>query len=145
MGAYLTRDIETDDGGELQFENGDLKVASVKRSALQVLNWVIASNRGDTIHGDAVGDLGAWFGRLNIPRNHRAMEEQIRRALLVQGYFSPGDVRVGVVPVGLNEAAVTARLFGNFLEPSADLEEEGYAVLGYVFPFGTAQLRRVES
>lgn len=144
MGVYITRDIQTDDGGELQFENGDLKVASVKRSALQALNWVIASNRGDTLHGDAVGDLGSWFGRLNIPRNHRAMEDQVRRALLVQGLFTPGDVRVVIVPVDINDAAVTARLFGTFVEPSADLEEDGYAVLGYVFPFGTAQLRRVE-
>ena len=29
---YAERDIEVDDGGEIQFENGDLKVASVKRS-----------------------------------------------------------------------------------------------------------------
>lgn len=143
MGVYVRRDIETDDGGELQFENGDLKVASVKRSHLQALNWLIASNRGDTIHGDAVGDLGAWFGRLNIPRNHRSMEEQIRRALLVQGLFSPGDVRLAVIPVSENDAAVTARLFGTFVEPSTDLVDEGYAVLGYVFPFGTAQLVRV--
>jgi len=144
MAVYIARDVETDDGGEIQFQNGDLKIASVKRSHLQVLHWLIASNRGDTIHGDAVGDIGAWFGRLNIARNHRAIEEQIRRALLVQGAFSPGDVRVLVVPVSENDAAVTARLFGTFVEAEAGLEDEGYAVLGYVFPFGTAQLRRVE-
>lgn len=143
MALYLFRDIEVDDGGELQFENGDLKVASVKRSHLQLLHWVIASNRGDAIVSDAVADLGAWFGRLNIPRNHRAMEEQVRRALFVQGYFVPGDVRVSVVPISETDAAVTAHLFGSFQEPSTDLEDEGYASLGYVFPFGTAQLEKV--
>ena len=145
MGAYIARDIETDDGGELQFQNGDLKVASVKRSALQALNWLVASNRGDTLQGDAVADLGSWFGRLNIPRNHRAMEDQMRRAALVQGIFSPGDVQFAVVPVDLNDAAVTARLFGTFVEPDPSLQDDGYAVLGYVFPFGTAQLRRIGS
>lgn len=143
MGIYFAQDVQVDDGGELQFENGDLKLASVKRSHLQALHWLIASNRNDCIYGDATANLGAWFGRLNINTNHRAMEEQITRAIIAQRIFTPGDVRVAVIPVAENDVAITAHLFGSFQELDPRLEDDGYATLAYLFPFGTAVLEKV--
>ena len=138
---YTQQDIEVDDGGEIQFELGDLKVASVKRSHVQALHWLMACNRGDVLNGDTVGDIGAWFGRLNHERNHRLMEDGIRRAVVQQKLFGPGDVQVAVVPVGATQAACTARLFGTFIEPRRDLEDDALpSFLGYVFTFGTGQL-----
>lgn len=140
---YVQRDIEVDDGGEIQFENGDLKVASVKRSHIQALHWLVASNRGDVFDGDTVADIGAWFGRLNIERNHRAMEEGCRRAVFEQKLFGPGDVLFAVVPVGPTAAAVTARMFGTFIEPTGLEDDALPTFLGYVFTFGTGQLQPV--
>jgi hypothetical protein len=141
---YSQRDIEVDDGGEIQFDGaGDLKVASAKRSHLQALHWLLASNRGDVLLGDTVADLGAWFGRLNVERNHRAMERNISRAIFEQRIFGPGDVQVRVVPVGPNEAAVTARLYGSYIEPVELADDAWDTFLGYVFTFGTGQLQPV--
>ena len=140
---YMTRDLETDDGGEIVLENGDLKVASVKRSHIQALNWLLASNRGDVLDGDTVADLGSWFGRLNIDRNHRSMESECRRAISEQKLFGPGDVRLSVVPIGPNVAAVTARMFGTYIEPIGLEDDALPTFLGYVFSFGVGQLQRV--
>lgn len=143
MGMYFQQDIEVDDGGELQFDNGDLKIASVKRTHLQALHWAIACNRDDSLVPDATANLGIWFGSLNIARNHRAMEDQIKRAIAIQEVFFVSDVAIRVVPVSETEAAVTAHLLGIFDEPSAELEDVGYANLGYVFPFSTGVLKKV--
>ena len=145
MAIYLTNDIECHDGGELMFENGDLKIATAKRSFMQSLNWLVASNRGDTFDGDSVADLGSFFGNLNIPRTHRNMEANIRRALHFQKAFAPGDVKVKVLPVDLNEVVVTARIFGQFIEETADETNANYdLILAYVFPFGTGKLVKVD-
>jgi len=143
MGIYVDRDAEGDDGGELQFDRGDIKRATVKRSTHQTLHWLIASNRGDVIDGDSVSDMGSYLGGLNIPRTHRAMETSIRRALHFQGFFPPGDVQVAVVPVGPNEADVTARIYGVFNEETVEDDEVGFDALGYLMPFGTGQLTKV--
>jgi len=144
MGLYTQSDLETYDGGEIMFEDGDVKLASVKRSHVQALNWLIASNRGDTINGDSLADLGAFFGDLNIPRTHRNMEANIRRALFFQRMFIGGDVTTKIIPIDENEVVVTVRLRGEFAERSADDLEIGYdTVLAYRFPFGTAKLEKI--
>lgn len=145
MAIYILQDIETYDGGELLFENGDLKVAETKRSHVQALNWLVASNRGDTIAGDTVADLGSFFGNLNINRTHRNMEANVRRAIFFQQLFAPGDVKVKVIPIDLNEVAVTVRLFGEYVEDTAAETNANYeSILAYSFPFGTGKLVKVD-
>jgi len=120
-------------------------VATTKRSHVQALNWLLASNRGDAPNGDTVGDLGAYFGSLNIERTHRNMEAQLRRALFFQRLFAPGDVKVKVIPIDLNEVLVTARLFGEYVEDTVEEQKANYdQILCYIFPFGTAKLQKVD-
>jgi len=137
MGYYSVRDIETDDAGEIQVENGDLKLASVKRSHVQALHWLILTNRGEYLWGDSVANLGAYIGSLNVPRTHRAMEMSVIDALTNQGAFFRGDVRIRVVPIDYYEVLVTARMFGDYeLQPGEEEEDEDQ-ILGYRYPFGT--------
>ena len=143
MGIYLSKDVETDDGARIQIENGDLKLGSARRSHLQVLHWLIATERGGDLNGDAVADLGAWVGAQNVTRVHRSMETQVRRALQIQGVFAPGDIYVHVVPVDLNSVAVTARAFGSYLEEDIEDFDEGYDTLAYHYVIGTGQLVKI--
>jgi hypothetical protein len=146
MGIYALQDIETDDGGELQFENGDLKRASVKRSYLQALNWIIMTNRIEAPVPDAVANIGAYQGSLNIPRTHRSIEASIRRAVSFQNLFAVDDLDVRMTPISLEDAALTVRMKGLYVE-----EQQQYIndpmdtvqVLGYLHPFENAILRRV--
>ncbi len=137
MALYLDRDIETDDAGEIQIEHGDLKLGSVKRSFTQAFNWSLLTNRGEGLWGDAMANLGVFFGSLNIPRTHRAMEASIKRALEKQRAFFPGDVDVSVVPVDDNEAVVMAKLRGTYLLQDGEDATAEDQHLAYRYPFGT--------
>lgn len=137
MGTYLARDIECDDAGEIQVQDGDLKLASTKRSHIQALHWLILTNRGEGFWGEAVADLGTFNGRLNIPRTHRAMEANILRAMENQRAFHRGDVRIRVVPIDFNEVLVTARMHGTYILQDNEGPEDEDETLGYRYPFDT--------
>lgn len=147
MALYLGHDIETDDGGDVLFENGDLKLASVKRSHLQALNFVVLSNRTDLLEADAAANLSVFNGSQNLPRTHRLIEEYVRRAVDNQRLFQVGDLRVRVVPVEPDAVALTVRMSGTYIE-DRDVDREdpalGYEVLAYLYPFGTGLPERIE-
>jgi hypothetical protein len=146
MGSYLGHDIETDDAGEIQLENGDLKLASSKRSFLQCLNWIVMTNRSESYTPDAMANLGSYLGSLNIPTTHRGIEAHVRQAVTFQGLFDPNDLFVKVIPVTIDSVSLTVRMAGEYTE---DREEDtgdptvGYQTLGYVFPFDNATPVRV--
>lgn len=145
MGYYTLRDVEVDDGGELQVENGDLKLASTKRSHAQAIHWVILTNRGEYMWGDSVANLGAFIGNLNLPRTHRAMEGSTLRALANQSLFFKGDVRIKVVPIDFNEVLITARMFGDYELEDGEGSEDEDQLLGYRYPFGTGLPVKVDA
>lgn len=146
MGTYLGHDIETDDGGEIQLENGDLKIASTKRSFLQSLNWIVMTNRSESYSQDAVANLGSYLGALNIPSTHRGIEAHVRQAVIFQGLFDPNDLFVKVIPVTIDSVSMTIRMAGEYIEDRDGDDEDptvGYQTLGYVFPFDNATPSRV--
>lgn len=146
MATYFSHDIETDDAGELQFENGDFKIASTKRTFLQALHWMILSSRPDCVEPDAMANLTVYKGRLNTPSTHRAMEAQIRQAAFFQQVADLGDLDVKVTPVSEEAVALTVRMRGQFIEDRPeDLEDStsGFQVLGYLFPFESGVPQRV--
>ncbi len=139
MALYIFTDIETDDAGEIQTENGDLKIASTRRSHLQALNWLVLTNKGDVVDGDPVADLGVLQGRLNIAPTHRLGEHQIRRAVIYQELFDPGDLEVKMVPVDSDAAAITIRVNGFYSEKDPDdAEATTHQILAFYFPFDNA-------
>lgn len=146
MALYLAHDVETDDGGDIVLENGDLKLASVKRSHLQALNYIILCNRTDLLEPDAAANLAVFCGAMNLPRTHRLIEEYVRRAVDSQGLFSLGDLRVKVVPIERDAVALTVRMSGTYLEDQDEDREDavsGWEVLGYMYPFGTGLPERI--
>lgn len=143
MAIYIRRDLEVDDGGELQFERGDIKLATTKRSIVQALTYLILTDRGDAMVPEAAGDLGSFFGALNLPRTHRSMEHSVSRAIAEQGLMAPGDVAIRVVPVDIEVAAITARISGTFVEEDDTVDFED-VLLGYIYPFGVGQPSQVE-
>lgn len=146
MAFYLAHDIETDDGGDIVLENGDLKIASVKRSHLQALNFIILSNRTDMLDADAAANLAVFCGAMNLPRTHRMIEEYVRRAVDNQRLFSGGDLQVRVVPIERDAVALTVRMIGTYLEDQEDDRADaasGWETLGYMYPFGTGLPERI--
>ncbi|TXH13798.1 MAG: hypothetical protein E6R03_10675 [Hyphomicrobiaceae bacterium] len=146
MAYYVGHDIETDDAGEVQFENGDIKLASTKRTFLQGLNWMIMSSRTESSVPDAMAHLVVYKGRLNIANVHRSIETSIRQAALYQNLFDPNDLDVRVVPIATDAASLTVKLKGVFLEDRLEDQDDpivSYQTLGYVFPFESATPERV--
>jgi hypothetical protein len=138
MALYALQDILTDDAGELQFDNGDLLIASVKRSHLQALNWLVMSNRPESTVPDAMANILAYQGSLNIPRTHRAIEASIRRAVIFQGLFDSGDLDVRMTPVSLEDAALTVRMRGQYVEEQEEFRQDQtstFQTLAYLYPF----------
>lgn len=147
MTFYNAHDIETDDAGEIQLENGDLKLASTRRSFLQALNYVIMCRHGEVwTNAEAAGNLEAFIGKMNNARTHRLMEDAVKRAGFFQKLIQPADIFVSVIPVDVNDVALTVRAVGEFYEDfvrDQDLPNAGWQVLGYIYPLGTGQPKRV--
>jgi hypothetical protein len=146
MSVYALTDIETDDGGEISFSNGDLKMATVSRSHTQALNWLIMTNRSEVLWPDSVANIGSFQGSLNIPRTHRAVEAAVRRAVMFQNLFSPDDLDVRMTAVSIEDAALTVRITGIFVETDSDVVQDptqATHVLAYLYPFNNEVPRRV--
>jgi hypothetical protein len=139
MALYALVDLLTDDAGEIQFEYGDLKVASVKRSHLQALNWLVMTNRSEMVtEPDAAANVGSFQGFLNNGRTHRSVESSIRRAIIFQGLFDPGDLDVRMTPVSLEDAALTVRMRGQYVESDPEERDDPvntYQTLAYLWPY----------
>jgi hypothetical protein len=147
MALYPLVDLLTDDAGEIQFENGDLTLASVKRSYLQALNWLIMTNRRETITDpDAVANIGSFQGFLNNTRTHRNIEASIRRAVIFQGLFDPSDLDVRMTPVSLEDAALTVRMRGQYIENEESERDDPvntYQTLAYLWEYNNTYPTRL--
>lgn len=140
MAFYFAIDIETDDGGEIVLENGDLKLATARRSHLQAVNWSVLTNRPETIHQDAVADLNGYHGRKNVQINRAAMETAIRQALRAQGVVAPSDVFVRVVSVDISKVFIRVEVTGSYVgDDDTDFVEE-HQILSYIYQTDTGVL-----
>lgn len=144
MGLYHGRDIETDDAGEIQIENGDLKLGRTRRSYLQALHWLVLSNTGDVNSPETVANLGQYIGSINNALTHRSMEQSVRFAVINQQTFARDDLSIKVVPVDYNTAALTVRMGGHYLLDEDEGVDEGLQTLAYTIPFSTALPVKVE-
>lgn len=140
MSYYSDVDIETDDGGEIILENGDLKLATARRSHIQAVNWSVLTNREETIHVDAVASLLQYHGAHNNARNRGAMELAIRQALMAQRVVAGSDVKARVVSIDINKVFVRVEVFGTFLgDEDLDMPTE-YQILSYIYQTDTGVL-----
>lgn len=147
MALYLETDVETDDGGEIQLENGDLKVATATRSHLQALNWLVMTDAGEGPGDGPAGNLGSFFGSMNVPRTHRAMEASLRQAVIDQRLFLPNDVSFRLTKVEPSVAFLRVTFLGEFFinEDEGETWDGNYQVLSYTFPFMTAEIVKIET
>jgi hypothetical protein len=142
MATYFFRDVETDDEGEIQIQNGDFEIATTERTAIQLANWVMLTEFADYLPLPTFGaNLGEYLGYPNVARTRLLMRQSARNAFIEQQYFDPTDIRLVVEPIDVNEAGVLLQLLGEFeLEP--DEETLGQIILAFRYPFPEGALTK---
>lgn len=139
MALFTLVDIETDDAGEIQVENGDLKLASPRRVAIQMLDFLLKSNFGEyTPEPIVCANFAEFMGDPNLPRTHNLMRQNAFEALRQQKVFQPGDVDLRIEAIDTDKAAVFARMLLQFSEEGDSI------VLAYKFPFPDAAIEAVD-
>jgi len=139
MGFFLIQDIETDDAGELQVSNGDLKLATRRRTAIQLFNWVMLTNHAEYAPDPLVcANLAEFIGAPNIRRTHQLMRQNAMEGLRLQRIFFPTDVQIEIEPIDSNAAGVVAKLHLEFDEVGDSI------VLAYNYPYPDGEITVLE-
>jgi hypothetical protein len=139
MGFFLIQDIETDDAGEIQVANGDLKLASRRRTAIQMFNWLMLTNHAEYAPDPLVcANLGEFIGAPNIRRTHNLMRQNAMEGIRLQQVFFPHDIQLEIEPIDSDAAGVVAKLNLSFDEASDPI------VLAYQFPYPDGEITALE-
>jgi hypothetical protein len=139
MGFFALRDIETDDIGELILENGDLKLASNRRTAIQLFDFIVKTNHGEYTPAPLVcGNLAEFIGSPNIRRTHNLMRLNAFEGLRLQGVFTTSDVQLEIEPIDASIAGMVARLRLQFDTDGATI------VLAYQYPYPDGAITALE-
>lgn len=142
---FVSRDIETDDEGEILVSGGDLKLAGTERTAIQLVNFVVLTDWGDYTPVPRAGaDLGSFIGQNNIRRTHLLMRQGLRQAFQRQKAFELPALNIEVHEIGDDTAGVLVQIRAAFDGVPVDERAYGSPVLGYKFPFPTAQIERID-
>ena len=130
MAFFLIQDIETDDAGEIQVQGGDLKLATPRRTAIQMFNWLMLTNHAEYAPDPLVcANLGEFIGSPNIRRTHNLMRQNAFEGIRLQGVFFPSDIQLEIEPIAADAAGVVAKL-------SLEFDTEGDPiVLAYNYPY----------
>jgi hypothetical protein len=145
MAIFAAVDIETDDAGEIQVENGSIAVASTKRSHIQLLDFTLKTNYSEYTPAPLVAaNFEEFIGDPNVSRTHNLMLQNFYEALRLQGIFTPADVAIRIVPIDLSEVAVLVRLSGEFSEANQDDVTSGWQTLAYRYPFPDGTLEQID-
>lgn len=139
MAFFLIQDIETDDAGEIQVQNGDLKLATPRRTAIQMFNWLLLTNHAEYAPSPLIcANLGEFIGAPNIRRTHNLMRQNAFEGIRLQGVFAPSDIQLMIEPIADDTAGVIAKL---------SMEFEGVGdpiVLAYQYPYPDGTITALE-
>jgi hypothetical protein len=142
---FTNRDVETDDEGEILVENGDFKLANTERTAIQLVNFVVLTDWGDYTPSPRTGaNLAEYIGQHNINRTHLLMMENLRHAFNRQRALETYALEVQVHEIGDDEAGVMIQIKAVFDDLDEDERSYGSPILGYKFPFYSAQIERID-
>ncbi len=137
-------DIETDDAGEVQPENGDFKMASSRRTAVQLLDFLLKTDLGGYAPQPMAGaNFGEFIGAHNIARTHNLMTQNAYEAMRFQGVFTQADVFLRIEPIGIYEAAVLAQMSLGFVLSEDEDDNEGI-LLAYRFQYPDGAIELVD-
>lgn len=139
MAFFLLNDLETDDAGELQIQNGDLKLASTRRTAIQMFNFLVLTNHAEYAPDPLVaGNLAEFLGAPNIRRTHNLMRQNLMEAVRRQEVFSAQDVQIEIEPIEVDAAGLVAKLTLDFETPGDPI------VLAYSYPYPDGAITALE-
>jgi len=139
MSVFLLQDIETDDAGDVQVQNGDLKLATPRRTAIQMLDWLLKTDLAGYDGAPLVAaNFGEFLGAPNISRTHNLMKKNAYEGLKQQGVFPPGDVVIHIEPVDVDTAAVFAQCYSQFAFEGEPI------TLAYEFPYPDGTITAVD-
>lgn len=115
-------DIEVDDDGDLVLDsNGDLKLASAQRTALQDIIMRVRTGLNDlSIHPLFGADIVNLVGEPNTPETAEKIKARVYKSLVRDGRFGSSTVRVDVVPVGRSEVVVLIGVTDSISDVDAD-------------------------
>lgn len=90
--------------GDIRFEDGDFKVASIEETNMQEVYNRIKTNNPEWYRNYNIGaDLEDLRGEKNSQRSAEWGREKILNSLTHDGRFSSSDLRIKPVPTGKNE------------------------------------------
>jgi hypothetical protein len=139
MAFFLLRDIETDDAGEIQVQNGDLKLAAPRRTAIQLFHFLMLTNHGEYAPDPLVcANLAEFIGAPNIRRTHTLMRLNAMEGVRLQGVFLPQDIRLEIEPIDVDAAGLVAKLALEFDGPGDPI------VLAYQYPYPDGEITALE-
>lgn len=141
---FESLDVFSFNNGELDFKNGDIKIATNTQSLLNSINFCILTTLGDY---KPKLDFGAspetFIGKPNNSENRNYMKMHIDYYLRTQGILDTADYNLQILPVSNHEVAVIMKINIPVFEfdPKAEPME---TIIAYKYDFGNGTLEEVE-
>lgn len=122
--------------GDLEVDaKGDIKLADSYESKKSAINWFLRTDKGEFFPDKRLGcNVGTFIGKKMSNANLNQLELSINRNL-TKFAIAPTDVRVDVVPISHEEAAIFVSVKGKYLDDDGNVLDSDTEVIKYIFPY----------